>query len=169
MPKDNGLRKKIEVLAPGKAAKEQAREILEKGPALRRKAEKGELGKEKQQEAALPSIEQLDESTHGIATRASIRKHREERKKKIEKVLAEDLDEIYLSMAPDKQMEFKRVGEETANKINDLLDKTKVKVKKIIGLIKKWLSIIPGVNKFFLEQEAKIKADEIINIKENKL
>jgi len=32
-------------------------------------------------------------------------------------------------------------------------------------LIKKWLLLIPGVNKYFLEQEAKIKADEIVKMK----
>ena len=36
---------------------------------------------------------------------------------------------------------------------------------KIIDVIKKWLSIIPGINKFFLEQEAKIKTDKIMELK----
>ncbi|HZJ41757.1 MAG TPA: hypothetical protein VFD51_01950 [Patescibacteria group bacterium] len=57
-------------------------------------------------------------------------------------------------------------GEDTTAKINLLLNKTKIKVDKIISLIKKWLKIIPGINHFFLEQEAKIKADKIINIKD---
>jgi len=51
-------------------------------------------------------------------------------------------------------------------KINTLLDKAKINLGKIASLIRKWLSIIPGVNKFFLEQEAKIKADEIMKLKE---
>jgi hypothetical protein len=57
-------------------------------------------------------------------------------------------------------------GEETVEKINSLLDKTKIKIGKIINLIKKWLKIIPGINQFFLEQEAKIKTDKIINLKD---
>ena len=68
-------------------------------------------------------------------------------------------------MPKSKQREFKGEGEKTAAKINQLMSKTKVNVKKIINLIKKWLSIIPGINSFFLEQEAKIKADEIFKIK----
>jgi hypothetical protein len=86
--------------------------------------------------------------------------------KQIEKVMAEGLEEIYLSLAPEKQREFKRVGEETAAKINKLLAKTKVNISEIIKLIKKWLALIPGVNTYFLEKEAKIKADEIIKMRQ---
>jgi len=91
---------------------------------------------------------------------------REARKKEVEGILEEDLDEIYLKLNPNKQREFKEKGEETALKINQLLDRAKVKAKKIINLIKNWLSLIPGVNKFFLEQEVKIKADKILKIKD---
>ena len=86
----------------------------------------------------------------------------QKRIKEIENVLSEGLEDIYLKMNPDKQLEFKRMGEQTARKINELIERGKAKVKKVIILIKKWLALIPGVNKFFLEQEAKIKADEIM-------
>jgi hypothetical protein len=68
-------------------------------------------------------------------------------------------------MSPQEQANFKKVGEETVVKINKLLLETKVKVNKIVALIRKWLKLIPGVNKFFLEQEVKIKADKIMRIK----
>lgn len=84
------------------------------------------------------------------------------REKMIEKILEKDMDGLFLAMTPEKREEFKVVGEETAREINVLLKKTAVKVKKIIELIRKWLLIVPGVNKFFVEQEAKIKADEIM-------
>ncbi|MCK4744766.1 hypothetical protein KAS41_01770 [Candidatus Parcubacteria bacterium] len=84
---------------------------------------------------------------------------------KIESILSEGLEEIYVNLSARKQLEFKKKGEETAAKIFFILKKTKVKVKKIIKLIKEWLKTIPGVNKFFLEQEAKIKTDKIIDIK----
>jgi hypothetical protein len=86
------------------------------------------------------------------------------RTKEIEKVLEKDLGDIYVSLPPEKQRQFKIIGEETAIAINDLFNTGKLKIKRIIDLIRKWLSIIPGVNKFFLEQETKIKADEIIKI-----
>ncbi len=89
----------------------------------------------------------------------------ERRRKDIEKTLSLGLEEIYFSMSPEKRAEFKKMGEDTAFRINKLLEKTKVNLGKVVNLIKKWLALIPGVNKFFLEQEAKIRADEIVKMK----
>lgn len=83
----------------------------------------------------------------------------------IENILSQGMENIYDGLSPEKQFEFKKKGDETALKISLLLQKTKVKVKNIIKLIKDWLKIIPGINKFFLEQEAKIKADKLLNLK----
>lgn len=89
--------------------------------------------------------------------------------KEIEDILQdENVVEAYLAMPPSQRKAFKIAGEETARKINELMGKTKVNVKKIVDLIRKWLSMIPGVNVFFLEQEAKIKTDEIIKTREEK-
>jgi len=88
--------------------------------------------------------------------------------KQVENVLSLGMAEIYLSLTPEKRQEFKIKGEETAKRIGQLLAKTKVNIGEIIKLIKKWLSLIPGMNKYFLEKEAKIKADEIIKIKSEK-
>ncbi|MDP2683793.1 MAG: hypothetical protein Q8P20_01930 [bacterium] len=87
---------------------------------------------------------------------------------KIENIISEHLDELFLQMTPQQQMTFKQKGEETAKKIDILLKETKVKVKEIVALIKEWLKLIPGINKFFLEQEAKIKTDRLLNLKEQK-
>jgi len=84
----------------------------------------------------------------------------------IDNILAEGLNDIYLKMKPADQSAFKKKGEETVTKINALLSQTKVKVSKIVDLIRRWLQLIPGINKFFLEQEAKIKADKIIRLKD---
>lgn len=89
------------------------------------------------------------------------------RAQEIDKVLAEGLNDIFLKMDSRQQVDFKKAGEETVAKINNLLSETKIKVNRIIDLIKKWLKMIPGVNKFFLEQEAKIKTDKIVRIKNN--
>jgi hypothetical protein len=88
-----------------------------------------------------------------------------ERRKQIDAILSEGLSDVFLSMPPARQEKFKREGEETTKKINELLKKTKVKIGKIVGLIRSWLRIIPNVNRYFLEQEAKIKADKIIKLK----
>jgi len=86
------------------------------------------------------------------------------REKEIEKTLESGLEDIYINMPQEKRSEFKRAGEETARKINKLLEQTRVKARKIVNLIKRWLSLIPGINKFFLEQEAKIKTDKIMKL-----
>ncbi|MCD4761880.1 hypothetical protein K8R32_02875 [bacterium] len=69
-------------------------------------------------------------------------------------------------MPPVKREEFVKAGEETSRKIYELMSEVKVKAKKIVELIKNWLALLPGLNKFFLEQEAKLKADEILKLKE---
>ncbi len=79
--------------------------------------------------------------------------------------MEEGIRESYEKLSPIAQQEFKIKGEEAADKISELLNATKIKVKKIFRLILEWLFMLPGVNRFFLEQEAKIKTDRIINLK----
>lgn len=81
---------------------------------------------------------------------------------KIEDILEEDLTDLYLSLPQDKKALFKQKGEETVGKIRELLTSAKVNAKKIFELLRNWMKIIPGVNRFFLEQEAKIKTDKIL-------
>ncbi len=84
---------------------------------------------------------------------------------KIENILQEDLVELYCELSPADQQKFKLTGEETASKISQLLTAVKVKVQEIIKLLIDWLKFLPGVNKYFIEQEAKIKADKILRLK----
>lgn len=88
--------------------------------------------------------------------------------KSIENILQKGLEETYKAMDPVSREQFKTQGEDTAKAINILLSKTKVKAKEIVDLIIKWLKLIPGINKFFAEQEAKIKADELMAQKRKK-
>jgi len=83
---------------------------------------------------------------------------------KIEKILESGLADEYSQLSPIAKQEFKIKGEEVAEKIKGLLSATHIKVKKIFFLIVEWLRLLPGVNKFFLEQEAKIKTDHIIEL-----
>lgn len=86
----------------------------------------------------------------------------------IETILSEGLENLYKELPDNRKVEFKQKGEETANAIRVLLNSAKVKVTKIVDLIVKWLKMIPGVNKFFLEQESKIKADKLLEFKKDK-
>lgn len=83
---------------------------------------------------------------------------------KIEKILESGLADQYVKLSPIAKQEFKIKGEETAIKIKELLQDTHIKVKKILLLIIDWLKILPGLNKFFLEQEAKIKTDSMVQL-----
>ena len=85
---------------------------------------------------------------------------------KVEKILEEGLSDAYNQLSPIAKQEFKIKGEKTAAKISELLRSAHVKVKKIIKLIIEWLRLLPGINKFFLEQEAKIKTDKILALKD---
>lgn len=85
----------------------------------------------------------------------------------IEEIMSAGLDQAFLKMSPKEQKKFKEEGEKTAKKINSLFKKAKLEASKVIKLISRWLQLIPGVNRFFLEQEAKIKSDKIIKIKNN--
>lgn len=84
--------------------------------------------------------------------------------KRIEGILEEDLTDFYSSLSPEKQIQFRLKGEETLSKIMEIVSKTRVNARKIFKLIKIWLKTIPGVNRFFLEQEAKIKTDKILHV-----
>ncbi|MCK5510165.1 hypothetical protein KAI65_01290 [Candidatus Parcubacteria bacterium] len=99
----------------------------------------------------------------GIVAVSRQRKAKQVRMKKIESVLEKGLDDIYLAMPKENREKFKQEGEKTVVEINDLFERGKATMKKIVNLIKKWLGSIPGINRFFIEQEAKIKTDEIIN------
>ncbi|NCN21974.1 hypothetical protein GW758_01070 [Candidatus Falkowbacteria bacterium] len=103
----------------------------------------------------------------GLSAQSSTTAIQKRREEEIDKILADGLGDIFLKMTPVKQKEFKIKGEETVKKISLLLNETLVSVNKIVELIKKWLKLIPGVNKFFLEQETKLKVDKIIKMKNN--
>lgn len=83
---------------------------------------------------------------------------------KVESILADGMEKVYLSMDAATQATFKAKGEETSKKISNLLKHTKVHIKQVINLIVDWLRIVPKVNKYYIEQEAKIKADAIMEI-----
>ena len=80
----------------------------------------------------------------------------------IEVILAQDLGDAYLAMNEQKRIAFKKRGEEIAQKVQQMAQKGRFHVRKVLRWIRDWLRMIPGVNNFFLEQEAKIKADQLL-------
>ena len=81
---------------------------------------------------------------------------------RVERILEENLLDVYLSMPPAARAKFKAEGEATALRLRSLIEQTKIRAKDILKLIIHWLKTIPGVNHFFLEQEAKLKTDKIL-------
>lgn len=84
--------------------------------------------------------------------------------KNIENILQEDLEDIFFNMDQAHRRMFKAEGERTSLQIEKVLSLGKSVTVKVLELIQKWLRLIPGVNKFFIEQEAKIKTDKIIKL-----
>lgn len=82
----------------------------------------------------------------------------------LENILADGLGDMYNQMEPDLKIKFKNKGEVIARQIENTLARGRIKVKQMIAWIKSWLRLIPGVNRFFLEQEAKIKVDRILEL-----
>lgn len=158
------------------------REILKKGLNREKfKPEEPEVGEQKEKESARERIKEKpakpekevglrEEAESSAVTKVAApgASAKEPILRQIEDILAEDLEDVYLGMSPQKRQEFKLKGEETASKIKKLMEKVKVNTRKVVNLIKKWLKLITKVNKYFLEQESKIKADRVMKIRNKK-
>lgn len=164
-------------LSLGGTAKPQAENFKQLSPDLEKskveiEKKEAESKREKKEESAvqLPESDRkkIEEQMASVAANVKAKKSYgtdEVDVKKVENILQEGLEEVYKKMDSVSQMQFKAQGEDTARAINILMSKAKVKVKEIVDLIIKWLKLIPGVNKFFVEQEAKIKADKLMEEK----
>lgn len=150
---------------PVKKAPEIKPEIAEKRPPkIERVLEKPPIEEKKEEEIVEVPKEKAREAPV-IAPPAAAKPAKSPTLVEIEQVLQENLEPVYSKMTPEIQEKFKIKGEVTASKIEVLIKQVKVNTKKILDLIIKWLKMIPGVNKYFLEQEAKIKIDKILKIK----
>ena len=117
-------------------------------------------------EDALSEIAEPSAKPVGASTTKTVSKPIDRLEEEIEDILEEDLKELYLAMPADKRAAFRHKGEETRSKVRALVASAKVNARKVFSLIRDWLKMIPGVNRFFLEQEAKIKTDKILVVSE---
>jgi hypothetical protein len=83
----------------------------------------------------------------------------------IKSILSENLVDIYYQLPFEVRADFRKRGEEAANKIRKILMQAKVKAHEILEIILNWLKSLPRISRYFLEQEAKIKADKILKMK----
>ena len=82
----------------------------------------------------------------------------------VERILEDGLSDYVAAMPEEARVRFLYKGQETASRIGVMVRTLKIHAKKVVELICDWLLTIPGVNKFFLEQEAKIKTDRILEL-----
>jgi len=87
-----------------------------------------------------------------------------ERVQEIELIMSDGLADIYSTLDVTQQQAVKVEGEKAANEIEGLIEQGAVVAKKVLSILRNWLTKIPGVNKFFLEQESKLKTDKIMAI-----
>lgn len=80
----------------------------------------------------------------------------------IENIMATGLEEAYQTMDAQQQEAFRQKGEAVAYEIETLTMRLKLTARRVIHLLRSWLKLIPGINKFFLEQETKLKTDDIM-------
>lgn len=86
--------------------------------------------------------------------------------RQIEAILAAgEVLELYQALSNQQKEFFRRTGEAKAEEILNLVNQPEIEKKlgEIVKIIIDWLKIIPDLNILFVEQEAQIKATEIIN------
>lgn len=93
---------------------------------------------------------------------------RDEYYQRVERVLEDNLIDAYLEMPKDQRLQFKQEGERVAGQLRQMIESAKVKAKEVLKIIGDWLKRLPGVSRWFLEQEAKIKTDRIIQLAEER-
>lgn len=124
---------------------------------------------ESPQSNALKKIVQVSEVAIPVTVQTpatpSILDEKSQMRRDIERILEADLGDIYLTLNAKQRGQFRIEGERAAAKIELLLQQAKIKLITIITIIRQWLQLLPGVNKFFLEQEAKIKAEKLLILK----
>ncbi len=86
----------------------------------------------------------------------------------IEKIMEEGLGALYASLPDSAKPKFKQKGEEAATEIAVMVRTLKIQVARVLKLLRDWLLTIPNLNRFFLEQEAKIKTDRILELIEER-
>ena len=169
-PKPEQLKKPVEQQPEGVREQPVAPEVA---PVIEVVAEQHvegvpEAAPEMKEEPKVAEIQPVVEPVQPIAVArpAPVVVQKDRLTKEIEEVMEEDLKEMYMAMSKEQQQKFRKEGEVVVSTIRQLVRAAHINVKKIFTLIRAWLKIIPGVNRYFLEQEAKIKTDKVLLVTE---
>lgn len=142
---------------PDYAAREQAPSVPEAPPLQPER-------KTESQEVQQPGVSASQQTQQQPPQAPAAQVQKTEARQEIEDLLSDGLTEIYKTMTPQQQEVFRKKGEEAATAIEQLVTGFRASARKVVDIIRGWLSTIPGVNKFFLEQESKLKTDEIMKL-----
>jgi len=85
----------------------------------------------------------------------------------IDKILSQNLGELYAALNAGKQEKFRVEGERITTEIERLLAEPKPDVHKIRDLVSGWMTSLEGVSKYFLEEELKIKVGLLLQLKKD--
>ncbi|HTM69145.1 MAG TPA: hypothetical protein VL426_07720 [Candidatus Binatia bacterium] len=83
---------------------------------------------------------------------------------KVERILEQNLWDMYFALPQGAREKFKAEGENAAAVLRGAIETKKVKPSQVLHAVHKWLKTIPKVNPYFLEQEAKIKTDQVMDL-----
>ncbi|MBI4262587.1 hypothetical protein HY624_03620 [Candidatus Uhrbacteria bacterium] len=119
-------------------------------------------------EAVIPVEEVAEPSRPSVQSNVATAAAKSALLRDVEKILEEEIGEVYFTMNPREQEQFKKKGEATAHTIEGLLATARATAYALMTLLKSWLKLIPGVSSFFLEQEAKIKTDKLLRLQHKK-
>jgi len=148
---------------PEQVSEEQFLEIKEKEEKMKEQFEQEKETVKEQTEETMTEALDLESKNH---LKKQTAQPVDPQLKAIQDILQEDIYELYIKMSPEEQEVFRQEGKRVAVAIKGILNSVKVNVKKIIKLIRNWLRHLPGINKYFIEQESKIKLDKLLDLKE---
>jgi len=143
---------KIEATVQEDAYVEDERKALEEEKKLEQEQD---FLEQEDTEAPTSKVEQAPPS----ATAVAVQTPKDEVMIEVEKVLEDGLADVYKSLPDSAKPIFKKKGEETASTLAQMVRSLNIQFKNALKMIRDWLLTIPKVNKFFLEQEAKLKVD----------
>ena len=151
------------MMNPGKPTFENVPATPETGAEALENGQNFEVPKapETASEKPVPQTSNLKPQTS--ATPAPIK---DETTRGVETILEEGVEASYKQMTPVQQARFKQEGERVTSELTGMIKSLRVKAGKVLKLITGWLKLIPGVNRFFLIQEAKIKTDKVLALAE---
>jgi len=82
----------------------------------------------------------------------------------VEKILEKELGVYDQHFVPEVKARFEDKGKEVARELTAKIRKNSAKPRFIHHAIRKWLLTVPRVNKQFVEQTAKIKTDQLLQL-----